>query len=192
MQYLEQYRQIFDGEKFLRKGKEITHKEFPAFDGGGARALIDKVLEEMKNRESVSILDWGCGTAVHWHTQCLLNKSKSMMNVLGEKVQCFYRYDPAYKLYSKKPSSKYDLVMCSDVLEHIPDNELESFFFEINSYVNYDGMIFYSISTTPSNNSFVDGTNMHVNLKSPSEWNEILRKYRKTKVCVVFNGRHNY
>lgn len=191
-QYIEQYRKIFEGAAFIRKGVETTHSEYPAFDGGGSRSLIDKILLEADRRKSFTILDWGCGTAVQWHTQCLAGKTKSLMNILGEKVQGFFRYDPAYDVYSKKPACTYDFVVCSDVLEHIPEDELEEFFFEINSYVRKNGVIFYSISTTPSNNAFEDGTNMHVNLKSPEEWVAILKKYSKCKICVVFNGKYNY
>lgn len=190
--YIEKYKKIFEGGKFLRKGKEITHKEYAAFDGGGARTLIESILKEMKHRRSVTILDWGCGTAVQWHKQTLVNKTQSLMNVLGEKVQGFYRYDPAYEIYSKKPSSKYDFVICSDVLEHIPNENLENFFSEINSYIKKDGVIFYSISTVSSNNFFLDGENMHVNLKSPEEWYKLLRKYSPSKTCVVFNGKSKY
>ena len=190
--YIKEYAQIFNGGKFVRNGKEITHEEYSAFDGGGVRALIDSMLKELANRTAVTVLDWGCGTAIHWHKQTLLKSSKSIMNVLGEKVQGFYRYDPACEPYTKKPACTFDFVVCSDVLEHIPDEELEEFFFSIGSYVKKDGVIFYSISTLPSNNSFLDGENMHVNIKSPEQWFAILKKHSTGKICVVFNGKHNY
>jgi 2-polyprenyl-3-methyl-5-hydroxy-6-metoxy-1,4-benzoquinol methylase len=190
--YIDKYREIFEGGAFIRNGAETNHDEYKAFDGGGTRTLADKLLEEVNNRKSVTILDYGCGLGTHWHKQVWVNNTKSIMNVLGEKVQGFYRYDPAYELYSKPPLCTFDLVICSDVLEHVPDEYLEEFFFNINNYVKKDGMIFYSISTKLSKNSFDDGTNMHVNIKSVDEWFEILKKYSKTKICVVFNGKYKF
>ena len=190
--YVDEYRKIFEGGEFLRRGEEITLDDYAAFDGGGARALIDSMLKELETRESATILDWGCGTSIQWHTQCLSKHSKSLMNILGPKVQGFYRYDPALKMYSAKPTCKYDLIICSDVLEHIADEKLDEFFFEINSYVKKGGVMFYAISTKPSGNSFSDGTNMHINIKSPEEWFSILRKNSTEKTTVVFNGKHNY
>jgi len=190
--YIEEYRKIFNGEKFLRNGKETTHNEYKAFDGGGIRTLVDKILHELKSRKSVTILDYGCGLATHWHSQVWINNTKSILNVLGEKVQGFYRYDPAYDIYSKKPTNKFDFVVCSDVLEHVPDDYLEEFFFDINNFVKSDGIIFYSISTKPSRNSFIDGTNMHINIKSIEDWFGVLKSYSKSKVCVVFNGVYEY
>lgn len=190
--YIDKYKEIFDGGKFLRKGKPISLTEYPAFDGGGIRSLVDLILQFTADKKSVTILDFGCGTAVHWHKHTLVNKTKSLMTVLGEKVQGFYRYDPAVDIYSKKPTTKFDLVVCSDVLEHIPDSELQSFIQEASLYVADEGMLMFSVSTTPSKNSFLSGENMHINIKSPDEWVALLKKYSTTKINVLFNGKYKY
>jgi hypothetical protein len=190
--YIDQYKKIFQGGKFLRNGKEITLTQYQAFDGGGARCLYDKLLEELKNKTSVTVLDFGSGNGLQWHKQTLSNGSKSLPNLIGEKLQGFYRYDPAFEIYSKKPSGVFDFIICADVLEHIPDNEFEEFFTEINSYTHSGSVIFYSISTKLSNNYFLDGQNMHVNIKNYDDWANVLKKYSKTKICVVFNGVPKY
>lgn len=192
MNYIEEYKKIFQGQQFLRDDQATTLSQNRVFDGGGFRVLIDHILKELDSRQSVTILDYGCGEAVHWHQSTLLKNSKSFSNLLGKKLQCFYRYDPAYEIYSQKPEMKFDFVICSDVLEHIIDADLSAFFADINQFVKRDGIIFYSISTTLSRNKFLDGTNMHVNIKAPDHWFEILKKNAKSKFCVVFNGRHNY
>ncbi len=192
MNYIEEYKKIFEGGKFLRDGEEITFQNYRAFDGGGVRVLYDKIIQELENRKSVTILDYGCGEALQWHSQALRKKTISFPNLIGEKLQGFYRYDPAYEIYNKKPTTKFDFVLCGDVLEHVPDEELDNFFVDINSYVEDKGIVFYSISTNLSRNSFLDGSNMHINIKSPSEWFDILKKKSNHKTCVVFNGKHNY
>ena len=129
---------------------------------------------------------------MQWHQQTYLGKTKSLPNILGNKLQGYYRYDPACEPFTKKPSTKFDIILCADVLEHIPDDKIESFFAELNSFTIKTSMIFYSISTVPSNNKFISGENMHVNVKSPDDWVAILKKYSICKVCLVFNGNYKY
>jgi 2-polyprenyl-3-methyl-5-hydroxy-6-metoxy-1,4-benzoquinol methylase len=192
MSYINEYKKIFQGQKFIRNDQETDLSQHRVFDGGGFRVLIDHMLKELESRPSVSVLDYGCGEGLHWHQQTLLKNTKSLPNLLGKKLQNFYRYDPAYEIYGQKPQTKFDFVICSDVLEHIVDSDLPEFFSDINQFVKRDGIIFYSISTTLSKNKFLDGTNMHVNIKAPEHWFEILKSNAKSKFCVVFNGKHNY
>lgn len=191
--YIEEYSKIFNGGQYLRNGKPITHNDYTAFDGGGTRTLADKLVLEIENRNSaVTILDYGCGLGTHWHKQVWSNHTKSILNILGAKVQGFYRYDPAYTLYAKKPSGVFDFIICADVLEHISESDLVTFFAELNTYVKKDSIVFYSISTTPSRNSFLDGTNMHITIKSPKWWFETIRANSRCKFWAVFNGKYSY
>ena len=190
--YIEEYKKIFSGGKFIRNNQEITLKEYRAFDGGGARTLYTSILKELESRDSVTILDYGCGEGVQWHDQILVNKTKSLPNLIGSKLRGFYRYDPAYEIYNKKPTGTYDFIICADVLEHIPNDEVDAFLDEVNSYATTNSIIFYSISTIPSSTAFLDGKNMHINLQSPETWLNILRQKTVCKIYTTFNGKYNF
>jgi hypothetical protein len=188
MDHLKEYAKIFEGGPFIRKGEVTEYKKCKVFDGGGVRSLLSSVFKELLTRESVTILDYGCGQAIHWHKQVLDNRTKTFVDLLGDKLQGFYRYDPAFKAYSRKPLGKFDFILCSDVLEHIPEEDIPNFVRELNSYSPSDGVIFYSISTKPSNNCFADGTNMHITQKPPAWWFKIVKDNSTSKSYFAFDG----
>lgn len=185
MNYLEEYTKIFEGGGFFRNGVPVTVKEIRPFDGGGFQCVMQTFLEELAHRESVTVLDYGCGDATHWHRRVLAKQS--LPEIMGLKLSGFYRYDPCYSRFSKKPEGKFDFIICSDVLEHIPEEEVPAFLRGINSYAKADSVIFYSISTQLSHNVFADGTNMHITLKSPEWWLQTIEDNAVCKNLSIFD-----
>jgi hypothetical protein len=185
--YLQYYKDIFDGKPFIRNGKEITIKEKSVFDGGGIRLIYDELDYELDKRGSGTILDFGGGTAVHWHVDCQIPGQRQKMTAtkyFGIKLRGFYRYDPAHPLYCIKPTGKFDIVMCTEVLEHVPIDELPELLKEIASYMLDDGIAIFSIPKGLSNNAFPDGSNLHITLMGTKEWNELIETYIPQHVLV--------
>lgn len=184
--YLDRYIEIFNGEPFLRDDKIVTRNEYKAFDGGAVRKLIVPIFTELEKRKSVTILDYGCGTAIHWHKRTI-EKQYTLPEKIGMKLQGFYRYDPAVEEFNTKPQGKFDFVFCTDVLEHIPESDLSSILSDLNEFCKKDGVVFITTSTKLSKNFFADGTNMHITLKTPDEWKELIEKYIDKKKILMFD-----
>lgn len=108
------------------------------------------------------------------------------MALLGESLRGFYRYDPSYPLYNKRPTEGYDIVVCTDVLEHLDDEDAIKLIKEVDSLVLSGGIALYTISIIPSRNSFLDGTNMHINLKSKEEWYSFMRHNTHNEFLIKF------
>jgi 2-polyprenyl-3-methyl-5-hydroxy-6-metoxy-1,4-benzoquinol methylase len=185
LNYIDEYSNIFDGGEFLRNGKVITIDDIKVFDGGSIKSLIGKILEDIKNRDSVTILDYGSGHGLHWHERKI--NSKSLTEHIGLKLQSFYKYDPAVVEYKKKPIGVFDMVICTDVLEHVPIDDVPSVLDDLNKYCHTNGNIYLSIATHPSHNSFKDGTNMHITIMPSSKWEELIKRYINKKIVVEFN-----
>lgn len=189
MGYIEEYEKIFDGGAFIRDGKTQTFDTGTRiFDGGGIKTIINLVMKELETRQTVTVLDFGCGEAVHWTKDVVDNRAKNLPAFMGEKLQGFYRYDPANKRYSRKPVGTFDFIICSDVLEHIPETEVPGFIKEVNSYGNKGAVIFYSICTRPSKNFFLDKTNMHITQKSSKWWFDQISKNSTHKTHMSFDS----
>jgi len=119
-------------------------------------------LNEKYNFESV--LDYGCGHG----KQYTVNGYHYRM-----KIPRFGLYDIAYPDWKVLPEGKFDLVICTDVLEHIPEGELldealHNIFNKANKYV------YLKISTIPAVQVLSNGQNAHCTLKSFQEWSDIL------------------
>lgn len=128
---------------------------------------IDKLIVEYKCN---TILDYGCGKARFW------NKIKE--NCLSTKVVTLY--DPYYEPYSKKPEGVYDMVICTDVLEHIPQDDVGRV---IHDLLNYTGkVLFLSIATYPAEKKFANGENVHVTIKPKEWWESMLSTAKDIKI----------
>ena len=185
--YLQYYKDIFNGKPFLRDGKETSLREKTVFDGGGIRMIYDELDYEMDKRGSATVLDFGCGSSVHWHLNVPIPGRKDMTTAthhFGKKLRGFYRYDPAHPLYDIKPTGKFDIIMCTEVLEHVPVEELPELLAEIKSYLVEDGVVIFTVPKGLSSNAFPDGTNLHVTLMETKEWNELFDQYFDDHILI--------
>jgi hypothetical protein len=77
-------------------------------------------------------------------------------------------YDPAFERLDEHPRGKFDGVLCSDVLEHIPEDDVEDFIGRLFDHARK--FVWASVCCRPAKKTFPDGvTNLHVTLH-PLEW----------------------
>lgn len=124
--------------------------------GSSATELhLEAIARIVKARAPLSILDYGCGrgdlVAHFWRD--------------GERT--IARYDPAIPAYKRMPEGRFDLVLCCDVLEHIPMADVDRVLAELKG--KGDSVVF-TISTKPSRAKLPDGRNAHVTLLTRGEW----------------------
>ena len=78
-----------------------------------------------------------------------------------------YRYDPAVPELSKLPTEKIDLVLSTDVLEHIPEPYISDFIADIRE-ISENAL--FAISLRPSGNDLPDGRPCHLTVKDVNWW----------------------
>lgn len=100
-----------------------------------------------------SILDYGAGKQT-------LAKSLSTLPVTS--------YDPAIEKISEKPEGKFDLVVCTDVMEHIEPDYLDAVLDDLRRYTGK--MVFLNVATRPAVKSLPDGRNAHLIVEDYRWW----------------------
>jgi hypothetical protein len=128
-----------------------------------------------------SILDYGCG------------KSTLMERISGHNISK-YRFDPAIPELSIMPNEKVDMILCIDVLEHIPENELDDTLFKIRSL---SANVFFNISCVSSSTKLPDGSNAHCTVHAADWWQMRLKKhfdivenvYKSKKRAIIITWR---
>jgi hypothetical protein len=136
------------------------HKENLAYGVGGAKHK-DIVLKLAKSLgESASVLDYGCGKGY----------------LAKELPFPIWEYDPAIPEKSELPRPA-DLVVCTDVLEHIEPEKLDYVLDDLRRCVKKLG--FFVIHMGPSTKSLADGRNSHLIQQGKEWWREKLLKYFK-------------
>lgn len=122
--------------------------------GFGGSDWTDKV-EQLRNELKLkTVLDYGCGQG-------------TLGAALGNP-DWFCEYDPAIPGKEYPPRIVSDLVVCTDVLEHIEPDKLDSVLKHINSLSR--NLVFFSISTVPAEKHLSDGRNAHINLHDAKWW----------------------
>ncbi len=124
--------------------------------GGGKHAdIVQKLCKSLDTR---SVLDYGCGKGY-------LAKSLDFP---------IWEYDPAIpgKDASPRPA---DLVVCTDVLEHIEPERLAFVLADLRRCVKKIG--FFVIHTGPAGKTLPDGRNTHLIQRDKGWWRGALKKF---------------
>jgi len=118
-------------------------------------------MKEYLQKHSIrSILDYGCGKT---------DNSKEY------PVDRFYRYDPAIEGINCLPNvASVDLVLCTDVLEHIPIEELHNTLYRIRSYSH---RTLFTIALFKAKQLLSNGESAHCTVESAEWWEVVLRGF---------------
>ena len=178
---------------------KIIHQEEGKFKGISLTPLVPTLVNITKENNCKTLLDYGCGKAIPY--------DKDRCNEVGLKnpvqelcnIESFDLYDPAYEKYATLLDKKYDIVVCTDVLEHIAEQDIDYVLTEILSRSNK--IVFLNISCQPALKHFKEGKfkgkNVHISVFDPSWWGHkignIWNKFNNLKVytlCETKEGTH--
>ena len=139
------------------------------FNGGSLLKFVDIIKAYLEKNECQSVLDYGSGKGA-LYTEDFHTITKEINKPLPEywDLDLCTLYDPAYKEHANLPSGKFDAVICTDVLEHIPEADLGWVIKEILSKANK--MVFLNVACFPALKKLKDGSNAHVSIFSTEEW----------------------
>jgi hypothetical protein len=143
---------------YLEQAK-LYHQEDKIWQGTSIINYIPKINQIIKDKDIKTILDYGCGKAKH-----------------HPKEWNAIKYDPAIQDYQNKPQDKYDLVISTDVLEHIPVENLKQTIDEIFGYSNK--WVFVSVCCRKAEAILPNGYNAHATIESAKWWRDLFKPYK--------------
>lgn len=142
--------------EYRRLNKEL-HKRPNGFGGGGhkhAKAIVDLAIKY----ECKTVLDYGAG-------------QQTLSQAFQEKYPYFFQkiqdYDPAVLSIAEDPQPA-DLVVCTDVLEHIEPAYLANVLNELYSLT--EKVIYLYIATITTAKTLQDGRSAHLIVEPPWYW----------------------
>ncbi len=156
------------------------HKDENLYAGSSTKIHKDFISQFLLELNCKSILDYGCGKAIQYYKEKI--HETHFFGIMPSL------YDPAVQQYSKIPEGTFDAVICTDVLEHIEEDELDSVLAEI--YSKADKFVYLGIANTPASSFLPDGRNAHVTIKSLDWWVQKVLPYSNvfTLMYVYGNG----
>jgi methyltransferase family protein len=134
----------------------MMHKEKPSY-GTTGEVFVSHIAKLAEESQAKSILDYGCGKRTL--------ESGLLKLWMGVPLVPIINYDPAIEgCDEKKPC---DLVVCTDVLEHIEPEYLGNVLHDIQGLMNKVG--YFTVHTEPALKHLSDGRNAHL-IQKPYGW----------------------
>jgi len=106
---------------------KILHQA-DAFGGMTLAKFADAVIPLLEFHNAKSVLDYGSGKGQAWERHGELAKIRENLHVI--------LYDPGVPEHANKPSGTFAAVLCVDVVEHVPEDEIPAMLREVFSYAN--------------------------------------------------------
>jgi len=122
----------------------------------------DSIVELLNEHPEIkTILDYGCGegTLKDWVEDKGIHREWTL-------------YDPGMEQYKEKPSGKFDLVITTDVLEHVEELMLNRVLAELRDYTGkflYNEIACYFCGVKFEDGPYI-GRDLHINMKAPDMW----------------------
>lgn len=132
------------------------------YGGSSTELHLEAIGRIVRDLAPHSILDYGCG------------RSDLVAHFWRDGERRIGRYDPAIPAFKTMPEGTFDLVLCCDVLEHVPMFSVDRVLREIREKSQ---RAVFTISTKPSRAKLPDGRNAHVTLLNKGEWTRWLQSY---------------
>lgn len=167
--YAAEYRALHERKKKWFSGKSIMN-------------YAGEIAELVYATDAKTILDYGSGKGKQY-TDFLVHKRWG-----GVLPRCF---DVGVEKFSKRPEGLFDGVICTDVMEHIDQDDVDEILADIYSFVRPHGFAFFNIACRPSNNDkkrLSDGRDVHLTVKPPHWWlHKFTPYFHRFRTRLVFD-----
>jgi hypothetical protein len=162
---LGQYRQMHT-EGDVRHGLPAAE----TFDGRSLPRQAQRIRVLIARTAAKTVLDYGCGKGTQYRPAAIMENGVARWNSIQEywgvgSIAC---YDPAYQPFSKLPEGMFDGVVCTDVLEHCPQDDLEWIVTELFSYARK--FVFANVACYPARKTLPSGENAHCTIMPVERW----------------------
>lgn len=159
---------------YIKLYQEIHKKEINyGISGSNYYEEVCLVIDTINPK---TVLDYGCGKAV-----LITQLQKKYPNIK------FYGYDPAIPERSVMPVEKADLVLNTDVLEHIPQEQLPAVIERISQI---SSRVFFRVHHALAYTLLPNGENAHCTVKPVFWYYHLFEKYFPN--LTVLEGRASY
>lgn len=142
--------------------QRMLHAAPKSYGGRGAKwaPLVSELAAKHRAR---SVLDYGCG-------QGSLAEALRPLWDPASPLFAFMmaEYDPAIAGKEQPPSVRFDLVVCTDVLEHIESDRIHAVFRHLSELTSR--ALFSVICLVPTSHTLSNGRQAHILIRSVEWW----------------------
>ena len=167
---IDQYRQMHVGGD-LHLGVEAQDM----FPGQSLLGHVAPIRALIRRVGAKTILDYGSGKGRQYQRRDIVEPetgltSPDVRSFWGvDSIRC---YDPAYEPFSVLPMEKFDGVVCTDVFEHCPEDDIPWIMDELFSRA--EKFVYANVACYPAKKTLPNGENAHCTVRPLDWWRELL------------------
>jgi hypothetical protein len=189
------YRRLVEQYQLMHLHGEI-HLGIPpeqTFPGQSLPKEAGRIKRLIKLTGAKTILDYGAGKGQqYWPLRVTDEEERieypDIRSFWGvAEIRC---YDPAFAPFTQLPTGKFDGVVCTDVLEHCPEEDIPWIVDEIFSFA--DKFVYANVACFPARKRLPSGGNAHCTIKPVKWWEEQLSHVARPRDNVRYEFRFAY
>lgn len=144
------------------------------FDGRSLMPHGNTIEALVAEHQARTLLDYGCGKGKQYGPVRITFPDGRVLDSIREywgveEIRC---YDPAYSRFVDLPEGKFDGVICTDVLEHCPEQDLPWIIAELFSFA--EKFVFATVALFPAGKTLRNGENAHCTLRPAAWWRDLI------------------
>ena len=153
-----------------------THLGIPAaqtFPGSSLAPHVTAIKQLIQASGARTILDYGAGKGLQYRPHRVIVEGRHVADGIAEywdvdEVRC---YDPGYAPFAALPEGRFDGIICTDVLEHCPQEDLPWIVAELFGFARR--FVYANVACYPARKRLPDGENAHVTIRDPQWWRDL-------------------
>ena len=168
---------------WIEEYKKFHAEEYAHYPGNNLKPQLHHIKDLVKDTKSETLLDFGCGKGLQY-TKWNHHEELGVMPAL---------YDPAVPEYDTLPDGSFDGVYSTDVMEHIPKEQLPETFSQI--FGKAQKFVFLAICTQPALTILPSGENAQCTVEPIGFWTTMIEKYAPKRVYThvkTYGNCNNY
>jgi hypothetical protein len=189
------YRRLVDQYKLMHLQGE-THLGIPpekTFPGASLPKEAARIKRLIKLTGAKTILDYGAGKGQQYLPLRLADEEErieypDIRSYWGvDEIRC---YDPGYQPFGTPPSGKFDGVICTDVLEHCPEEDVPWILDEL--FALAEKFVYANVACFPARKRLPSGGNAHCTIKPVRWWERQLERPTRAQPQIRYEFRLAY
>lgn len=146
------------------------------FSGYSIKPYVQEIAALVWDRLPRRMLDYGSGKGYQYLALRVQDHWGGILPVC---------YDPGVVQLRIKPDGKFGGIICTDVMEHIEEADVDEVLAEIFSFADDHAFVFLSIACRPAKRKRLpDGRDVHVTIRPPDWWDAKLAKFQRDGLTI--------
>ncbi len=145
-----------------------------AFAGYSVKNYLEQIAQLVAISGATSLLDYGSGKGY----QYLARRYHEAWG--GVLPHC---YDVGVRQLAERPTGKFHGVICTDVLEHIAEPDVDQVLADIFGFA--EKFVFLAIACRKAKKTLPDGRNVHLTIREPAWWDAKIARYQRAELFLI-------